>query len=509
MASWGKHLFFFCLLVTFSSIQARESMFFSKFTRHYSITKENGKKGPITILSVPIQAPTLAPAPSPASLLDVPEPAPAPVFGESEKGHGLFGEGSGMFPPKETSTTTTTYADENELLNEELDGVTSDQKYENSNYNNNGYTSTYNNNGYERSNYNNKNNNNGYKLGSARYETGNQNNNGYKLAGESYEAGNQNTENGYNNNGNTNNYNNNDYTNKYYNNGYKLAGESYEAGSQKSENGYSNTYNNNGYTTKYYNNGYKLPGESYEVGNQNSENGYTNTYDNNGNTNNYNNEGYTNKYYNNGYKLAGESHEAGNQNSENGYSNNGNTNNYNNEGYTNKYSNNGYKLAGESYEAGNQNSDNGYTRYETERQGMSDTRFMEGGKYYYNAKNENYYPANKYESGKVSTQNQGSYGNDENPNEFNTMEEYKSQEGYEESQEESLPWNTVIVVKFVVKGKVRIIEEEEGFWCIIEGKAKLWDQITNFSFHVWFSNLVFGFDNICLCFVTQKGWRIL
>jgi hypothetical protein len=66
------------------------------------------------------------------------------------------------------------------------------------------------------------------------------------------------------------------------------------------------------------------------------------------------------------------------------------------------------------------------------------------------------------------------------------MEEYKSQEGYEESQEESLPWNTVIVVKFVVKGKVRIIEEEEGFWCIIEGKAKLWDQITNFSFHVIF-----------------------
>ena len=435
MASSGKHLFFFCLLVTFSSIQARESMFFSKFTRHYSITKENGKKGPITILTVPIQAPTLAPAPSPASLLDVPEPAPAPVFGESEKGHGLFGEGSGMFPPKETSTITTTYADENELLNEELDGVTSDQKYENSNYNNNGYTSTYNNNGYERSNYNNKNNNNGYKLGSARYETGNQNNNGY--------------------------------TNKYYNNGYKLAGESYEAGSQKSENG----YNNNGYTNKYYNNGYKLPGESYEVGNQNSENGYTNTYNNNGNTNNYNNEGYTNKYYNNGYKLPGESHEAGNQNSENGYSNNGNTNNYNNKGYTNKYYNNGYKLAGESYEAGNQNSDNGYTRYETERQGMSDTRFMEGGKYYYNAKNENYYPANKYESGKVSTQNQGSYGNDENPNEFNTMEEYKSQEGYEESQEESLPWNTVIVVKFVVKGKVRIIEEEEGFWCIIEGKA--------------------------------------
>ncbi|KAL3567358.1 hypothetical protein D5086_030009 [Populus alba] len=92
----------------------------------------NGKKES-TISSVPIQAPTLAPAPAPAIdfLPDVPllAPAPAPVLGEIEKGYGLFGEGSGTSPRKETSTTTTTTTavDENELLNEELDGKVSTQ----------------------------------------------------------------------------------------------------------------------------------------------------------------------------------------------------------------------------------------------------------------------------------------------------------------------------------------------------------------------------------------------
>ncbi|KAL3583257.1 hypothetical protein D5086_014318 [Populus alba] len=81
-------------------------------------------------------------------------------------------------------------------------------------------------------------------------------------------------------------------------------------------------------------------------------------------------------------------------------------NNYNNNGYTSTYNNNGYERSNYI----NKNNNNGY------KLGSA-----------------------RYETGKVSTQNQGSYGNDENPNEFNTMEEYKSQEGYEESQEESLP----------------------------------------------------------------------
>ncbi|KAJ6289677.1 hypothetical protein OIU78_025575 [Salix suchowensis] len=336
MASSGKLVFFFFFLAVFSTIQARESKFFSKFTR-YSITENTGRKES-TISSVPIQAPTSAPAPAPALefLPDVPVPAPAiedlpdvpvlapaqaPVIGESENGYGLFSEDS-----TSTTTTTTTAANENELLNEELDGVH-----------------------FNKNNYNNK----AYKVGSG-------------------------------------------FTNNYYNNGYKLAGESYETGNQNSGNGFTNNYNNNGY---------KLAGESYATGNQNNGNGYTNS---NGN---------------NGYKLAG------NQNSGNGYSNNnGNTNSYNNNGYETErqgMSDTRYMEGGKYY----------YHVKNTERQGMSDTRFMEGGKY---SNNVNYYPANEYDSGKVNTQNQGSYGNVENPNEFNTMD-YESQEGYEESQEESLP----------------------------------------------------------------------
>ncbi|XP_011043641.1 PREDICTED: homeobox protein 2-like isoform X2 [Populus euphratica] len=352
MASFGKQVFFFFFLVIFSSIQARESTFFSKFT-HYSITKNNGRKES-TISSVPIQAPTLAPAPAIDFLPDVPllAPAPAPVLGEIEEGYDLFGEGSGTSPRKETSTTTTTTTavDENELLNEELDGVPFDQKYENSNYNNNGY-----------------------KVGSARYETGNLNNNGYKVGSARYESGNQ---------------------------------------------------NNNGYTNNYYNSGYKLASESYETENKNSENGYTNNYNNNGNTNNnYNNNGYTTNYNNNGYETErqGMSDTRFMEGGKYYY----HVKNTERQGMSDTRFMDGGKY---------------YNNVKnTERQGMSDTRFMEGGKYYSNVKNENYYPANEYVSGKVSTQNQGSYGNDENPHEFNTMEEYESQEGYEESQEESLP----------------------------------------------------------------------
>lgn len=178
----------------------------------------------------------------------------------------------------------------------------------------------------------------------------------------------------------------------------ELDGVTYESGYHSSNiydnNGYTSNYNNNGYTGNYNNNGYKLARARYERSNQN------------------NNNGYTSNDNNNGYKLASESYEIGNQNKKNGY-----IINYNKNGYTNNYNNKGY---------------------ENEQQGMSDTRFMAGGKYYFHVKSENYYPANGYESGKLSIQNQGYYGNTDNPNEFNTKE-YENQEAYEERQEETLP----------------------------------------------------------------------
>ncbi|XP_004487198.1 uncharacterized protein [Cicer arietinum] len=93
-------------------------------------------------------------------------------------------------------------------------------------------------------------------------------------------------------------------------------------------------------------------------------------------------------------------------------------NNYNNEVYTKTYNSEEY----------NNNYVNGYER---KGEGMSDTRFMENGKYYYNVNNEkDNYNLNGYESERGSNENEGySYGkNNQYPNEFDTMEEYEKQQ---------------------------------------------------------------------------------
>ncbi|KAK9285313.1 hypothetical protein L1049_024504 [Liquidambar formosana] len=152
----------------------------------------------------------------------------------------------------------------------------------------------------------------------------------------------------------------------------EFASENYK----ESETGYTNSnYNNNGYTNTNTNSNY-------------NNNGYTNT---NTNTNtNYNANLYQNSYSTNGYQS-----------------------NYNNNGYPSNYNNNAYV---------------------TEPQGMSDTRSVENGKYYYDAKKENAY-LNGYESGTGSTQNEVYYGNKVNSNEFNSMEEYERQQEYQGNQE--------------------------------------------------------------------------
>ncbi|KAL4363431.1 hypothetical protein GQ457_04G005790 [Hibiscus cannabinus] len=89
------------------------------------------------------------------------------------------------------------------------------------------------------------------------------------------------------------------------------------------------------------------------------------------------------------------------------------------------------ELADEIYETGYEN--NNYNNYdggnnERMRLGMSDTRFVEGGKYYYDVKNGNYYP-NGYEYSS-SKEAEGYYGNTDNSNEFNSMEdEYRERQG--------------------------------------------------------------------------------
>ncbi|KAI8551546.1 hypothetical protein RHMOL_Rhmol06G0195300 [Rhododendron molle] len=133
------------------------------------------------------------------------------------------------------------------------------------------------------------------------------------------------------------------------------------------------------------------------------------------------NEIQTEKLSDENYKkeetAAGYTDDRDNNNS--GYSNNQNT--YNANGYT-----------------GNYNGRNGYVM--SEKLGMSDTRFMEHGKYFYNAESENnYYSANGYGS-ETGNGNIEGYDNGNGENEFDSMEEYERQQGYyPQSQEEYVP----------------------------------------------------------------------
>jgi hypothetical protein len=132
-----------------------------------------------------------------------------------------------------------------------------------------------------------------------------------------------------------------------------------------------------------------------------------------------NNEVYTKNYNNEEYK--------------NNYNNNNNnevyTKNYNGEEYKNNYNNNN-EMYTKNYNNNEEYKNNYGNGYERKREGMSDTRFMENGKYSYNvdSENENYSKENGYESGRGSTENEGNYEKNQYPNEFETMEEYERQQ---------------------------------------------------------------------------------
>ncbi|XP_048328146.2 protein E6 [Ziziphus jujuba] len=122
-------------------------------------------------------------------------------------------------------------------------------------------------------------------------------------------------------------------------------------------------------------------------------------------------------------ELVGESFETGYHQSKNLYSNNGGNSasyNSNNGYYTDNYNLNGFS---KNYDS------NGY---EVEQQGMSDKKFLDNVRYYPDVKNENnnFYNAG-HESETGSLRHKSSYGGIENPNEFDTTEEYYK---YQESQ---------------------------------------------------------------------------
>ncbi|QHO31383.1 hypothetical protein HN51_019594 [Arachis hypogaea] len=196
-----------------------------------------------------------------------------------------------------------------------------------------------------------------------------------------------------------------------------------------------------------------LIGESFNNNNNNNYNYNPNSYSNNvvkRNSNNYNNEEEFRNNYNNGYNKNHEDSYSNNNEEEfrssynNGYDNKNHEDSYSNnnynERYTNNYNNgNEYSNNKNNYNeryTSNYNTNNEYnSNYnnvfdEVKREGMSDTRFMENGKYYYPVKNNNNqnYNLNEYESVRGKTENEGYYEKTQYPNEFDTMEEYEKQQ---------------------------------------------------------------------------------
>jgi len=131
-----------------------------------------------------------------------------------------------------------------------------------------------------------------------------------------------------------------------------------------------------------------------------------------------------------------------------------------------EYTNMGNQNSNKYYNGANSNNNNKYyngakSYNNDEKQGMSDTRYLEHGKYYYDVNNENsnYYP-NQYQQNSRNNYNtrgyynnnnnnyntRGYYNNNNNENskyEYNnnSMQKYDNQDDFEESQEEQyVPW---------------------------------------------------------------------
>ncbi|KAK9092698.1 hypothetical protein Syun_027609 [Stephania yunnanensis] len=146
-------------------------------------------------------------------------------------------------------------------------------------------------------------------------------------------------------------------------------GDEFAVGHEKFE---FNNNNENYENMQFRENGYK--------GRQNNmpDNFYNNNYD-----------GYKSEEFNNN-RFKDEQFMRNND----GYKGNNNNNNYNEfrtGEFNNNDNNNAYK--------GEQFNNNNNNMFQNERQGMSDTRFLEHGRYYYNAKNDNLTPNREFGSG--------------------------------------------------------------------------------------------------------------
>jgi len=131
-----------------------------------------------------------------------------------------------------------------------------------------------------------------------------------------------------------------------------------------------------------------------------------------------------------------------------------------------EYTNMGNQNSNKYYNGANSNNNNKYynganSYNNDEKQGMSDTRYLEHGKYYYDVNNENsnHYPNQYQQNSRNNYNTRGYYNNNNNYNtrgyynnnnnnenskyEYNnnSMQKYDNQDDFEESQEEQyVPW---------------------------------------------------------------------
>ncbi|XP_068470072.1 protein E6-like [Phaseolus vulgaris] len=209
------------------------------------------------------------------------------------------------------------------------------------------------------------------------------------------------------------------------------------------EGGYSSKENqNNNY---FYNNNDAFGKQNELSDSKYSEGGYNSK------------ENQNNNYYYNSKDDFGKQNELSDTKyAEGGYKSMENQNNNDNAANERYYSNNNDNAANERYYY-NSNKDNANNRYyktkavnnnyNSERQGLSDTRFVEGGKYFYDVNSEKYNNPTQYggSSRGVSSENwsnnRGYFGNN-NVNSYenkNSMEGYQNQEQFEDDQEDFEP----------------------------------------------------------------------
>lgn len=209
-----------------------------------------------------------------------------------------------------------------------------------------------------------------------------------------------------------------------------------------SEEDNTNKYPNN---NNYYN--YQKDAYSTNTKYQNEFSDTRLTSNNNNNNNYYYNNNNKDAYGNKQNELSETKYTEGGYNSmANQNDNNNNKYYYNNvnNAAKDRYNFNNNNVVNDRYSFKNKAANN--NNYNGERQGLSDTRFMEGGKYFYDVNSEKYNPSSRGVNSENWYNNRGYFGNN-NVNAYenkNSMEGYQNQEEFEDDQDEFEPWAWII-----------------------------------------------------------------